>query len=659
MRFHITNDINDEVAHKSLPAGKNPVKIGSASGNDVVLNTNFIDDEAGWLYNDGDGAGWKFWPASDGWMADDIPLRQNTPVVISSGQTLSCYPCHLTVTLSSGDEALSEPDKRRALDQTCSGIINDLHNSLLLVLNERGDSGKAEADRLEGEYILQVEQLISDLAEKHSLLPASNMSRTSAGDHFAATFLKSRLLRFVISGDWAEPDRSTSSGTQLTSSKAMWFQNHSLDRNTEKQVNALAVKTAQSLELNPKADMSIQMRKIDQRFWTVWKDVGEGLGPELVRYMFLSQIRKEIKDIMYGLGPLEDLLENPTISEIMVNDADNIFIEKNGIVENSGRRFVKDLEDFIRRIVSRVQRKIDTSEPMVDARLPDGSRVNAIIKPLTVGGPCLTIRRFPQRPLTMERLVEMGALSSAASDFLEAAVRMKCNILVSGGTGTGKTTLLNALSAFIPDKERIITIEDTAELRLPKTHVVSLETKLKNVEGKGAVDIRMLVKNALRMRPDRIIVGECRGGEALDMLQAMNTGHDGSMTTLHANTPDDVISRLEVMVQQSADSNLPVSSIHQQIASALDLVIQLSTEIVPDPKRSGERMRRRFVSAITEVVGIDPEAGGVYLKPVFDAGERRVLQPTGFLPTFIGDLVTEGGLNLSTLLALDAQGVTQ
>ena len=294
------------------------------------------------------------------------------------------------------------------------------------------------------------------------------MSRTSAGDHFAATFLKSRLLRFVISGDWAEPDRSKSAGTELTSSKSTWFQNHSLDRNAEKQVTALAQQAARSLELNPKADMSIQMRKIDQSFWTVWKDIGEGLGPEMVRYMFLSQIRKEIKDIMYGLGPLEDLLENPTISEIMVNDADNIFIEKNGIVENSGRRFVKDLEDFIRRIVSRVQRKIDTSEPMVD--------------------------------------------------------------------------------------------------------------------------IRMLVKNALHM------------------LQAMNTGHDGSMTTLHANTPDDVISRLEVMVQQSADSNLPVSSIHQQIASALDLVIQLSTEIVPDPKRSGERMHRRFVSAITEVVGIDPEA---------------------------------------------------
>ncbi len=647
MHFHVTNDITDEVFHRSLPPGKNPVRIGSGTGSDVLLNTNLIDSDAGWLYNEGDGVGWKFWPASDGWNIDDIPLRKSTPVLVQSGQTLSCYPCHLTVTIHSGDEAIPEIALRRDLDQRCSNIINDLHTSLLTVLNERGDGNRSDSDRLEEEYILQVEQLIADLADRHTLLPSTSLNRTEAGDHFAAMFLKSRLLRYVVAGDWSEQNRRGSDGQRVS-----WYLNHSLDRNAEKQVLAAAERAASALELSQQGDMSTRIRRIDARFWDIWKETSETLGPELIRYMFLTQIRKEIKDIMYGLGPLEDLLENPTISEIMVNDADNIFIEKDGMVENSGRRFVKDLEDFIRRIVSRVQRKIDTSEPMVDARLPDGSRVNAIIKPLTVGGPCLTIRRFPVRPLTIDRLVELGALSASARDFLQAAVRMRCNILVAGGTGTGKTTLLNALGAFIPEKERIITIEDTAELRLPKTHVVSLETKLKNVEGKGAVDIRMLVKNALRMRPDRIIVGECRGGEALDMLQAMNTGHDGSMTTLHANTPEDVISRLEVMVQQSADSNLPVSSIHSQIASAIDLIVQLSTEVVADPRRAGERMRRRFVSAITEVVGVDEERGGVYLKTIFRAPSDCPLDPTGFFPTFIEDLISEGGLNLETLLPL-------
>ena len=648
MHFHITNEINDEVTYRTLPIGKNPIKIGSSPTNDVVLNTNLIEDEAGRVYNEGDGAGWKFWPASDGWSIDDVPLRQNTPAVIATGQTLSFFPCHLTVTLNVEDDVSSDLETRRELDQKCSEIVNDIHSALLAVLNERGDSGKSEPDRLESEYILQLEQLIAGIAETHSQLPATNLSRTAAGDHFAGMFLKSRLLRLVVSGDTIEQERSDSKG-----SKPEWFHNHSRDRNADKNVAVLVTKMAEQLDLSLNGDMSVQIRKIEQGFSEVWNDTVESLGPGTIRYIFLSQVRKEIKDIMYGLGPLEDLLDNPTISEIMVNDADHIFIEKNGIVENSGRRFVKDLEDFIRRVVSRVQRKIDTSEPMVDARLPDGSRINAIIKPLTVGGPCLTIRRFPQKPLTMQRLLEIGAVSRSARDFLEAAVRMGCNILVAGGTGTGKTTLLNALSEFIPNKERIITIEDTAELKLQKSHVVSLESKLKNVEGKGAVDIRMLVKNALRMRPDRIIVGECRGGEALDMLQAMNTGHDGSMTTLHANTPDDVISRLEVMVQQSADSNLPVSSIHQQIASAIDFIVQLSTEIILDPRRPGEKLRRRFVSAITEVVGLDPDNNGVYLKPIFTTTNGGPLQPTGCFPTFIEELVEEGGLNLQTLLAFD------
>src|SRR5262249_1820379 len=281
--------------------------------------------------------------------------------------------------------------------------------------------------------------------------------------------------------------------------------------------------------------------------------------------------------------------------EIMVVDKDRIFVEKAGVLQNSGRRFISDEVTLaiIERIVARVGRRIDRSSPLVDARLADGSRVNAVIPPVAVSGPCLTVRKFPARKLTVADLVEKGSLSKSAAAFLRSAVLARKNILVSGGTGTGKTTLLNCLSDFIPDKERIVTVEDTAELQLQKEHVVRMETKLANVEGAGAYTIRDLVRNALRMRPDRIVVGECRGPEALDMLQAMNTGHDGSMTTIHANTAGDVILRLEVLVQMAAE--LSMASIHRQIGSAIDLVVQLAR------LRDG----RRVDSQITQFVDVD------------------------------------------------------
>jgi len=650
MRVLISDDITGAVEIKDFI--KNPVRIGRASSNDLVLKPGFIAPEAGRIYNDADGKGWKYIPTSDGWSLDDVRLPRNVSVVIESGQTLSHVTCHLTVTWNPENEETSDVESRRILDQKCAEIINNLHGELLSLLKERGDTAKGDPDNSTAEYVLDLEQSIGSLAERHPEFPASNLVRTHAGDYFAGLFLKFRLLRLVTGGETSgqalsEPDRS-----EIAGFGGHWSQNQSYDRNAEGGVRAQIATIAERLAVDVNKDMSEQINNIERGFWQIWNEMIEGLSAATIRYMYLSQVRKEVKDIMFGMGPLQDLLDNPTISEIMVNDADHIFIEKNGIIENSGRRFVKDLEDFIRRVVSRVQRKIDSSDPMVDARLADGSRINAIIKPLTVGGPCLTIRRFPKKPLTMERLIEIGAVTPAARDFLAAAVQIGCNILVAGGTGTGKTTLLNALSHFIPDKERIITIEDTAELKLQKSHVVRLETKQNNVEGKGAVEIRELVKNALRMRPDRIIVGECRGGEALDMLQAMNTGHDGSMTTLHANTPKDVVSRLEVLVQYSKN-NLPVSSIHQQIASAIDLVIQLSTEITPDSMRPGGRVHRRFVSEITEVVGLDPEGDGIYLKPLFSAPTGTSLRPTGFLPTFIEELVSEGNLNLDTLLTLD------
>ncbi len=310
------------------------------------------------------------------------------------------------------------------------------------------------------------------------------------------------------------------------------------------------------------------------------------------------RIIKEIQNEILGLGPLECLLADPSISDILVNGPGQIYVERNGRLELTSARFDNDrhLMTIIDRIVSRVGRRIDESSPMVDARLPDGSRVNAIIPPLALNGPVMSIRRFAVDRLTIERLVELGELTPTVGRVLQAAVRGKLNILISGGTGTGKTTLLNVLSGFIPPDERVVTIEDSAELQLQQPHVVRLETRPPNIEGRGEVAQRDLVRNSLRMRPDRIVVGEVRGAEALDMLQAMNTGHDGSLTTIHANTPRDALTRIESMVAMSG-VNLPSRPLRAQIASALDLVIQLERH---------EDGRRRIVS-IQEISGVEGE----------------------------------------------------
>jgi pilus assembly protein CpaF len=306
----------------------------------------------------------------------------------------------------------------------------------------------------------------------------------------------------------------------------------------------------------------------------------------------------EVHHELFGLGPLEPLLADPTISDILVNSHSNIYIERRGKLERTGITFKDDehLMRVIERIVSTVGRRIDEAQPMVDARLPDGSRVNAIIPPLAIDGPVLSIRRFGTDPLRMAQLIENGALTREIAILFEMCVKARLNILISGGTGAGKTTLLNALSAFIPVDERIVTIEDSAELQMQQPHVVRLETRPPNIEAKGEVSQRDLVKNALRMRPDRIVVGEVRGAEAIDMLQAMNTGHDGSLTTVHANTPRDSLGRLETMIQMTG-MRLSDRAMRQQIASALDLVIQVA--------RLTDGTRR--ITSISEITGMEGE----------------------------------------------------
>ena len=341
---------------------------------------------------------------------------------------------------------------------------------------------------------------------------------------------------------------------------------------------------------------------------------------------------KDVLDEAIGLGPLEDLLKNPDVSEIMVNRADQIFVELKGKPTLIPARFSgdKQLMGVIERIVAPIGRRIDEKTPMVDARLRDGSRVHAIIPPLALDGPVLTIRKFSKDIMGPETLIKFGALTEEMADFLRACVQAKLNIIISGGTGTGKTTLLNTMASFIPNHDRIITVEDSAELRLAQEHIVRLESRPANLQGEGAIPIRELVRNTLRMRPDRIVVGECRGAEALDMLQAMNTGHDGSMTTIHSNSPRDCIARLETLVM-FAGMDLPSKAIREQVASAVQLIVQLT--------RLGDGTRK--ITAITEVTGM--ESTTVSLQDIFQFKEKGVDEQgkvlgsflaTGLVPTF-------------------------
>jgi pilus assembly protein CpaF len=361
-----------------------------------------------------------------------------------------------------------------------------------------------------------------------------------------------------------------------------------------------------------------------------------------------ERLVEELIDDIMGHGPLERLLADDTISEIMVNAPNDVWIEREGILHRTTVRFTDEsqLRRIITKIVAEVGRRIDESQPMCDARLPDGSRINAVIPPLSLAGALLTIRKFGAERLDVEALVRLGTLSPETADLVHSCVEARLNILISGGTGTGKTTLLNAMSAGIPNSERIVTIEDAAELRLAQRHVLRLESRPKNIEGEGEVTIRDLVRNTLRMRPDRIVVGEVRGAEALDMLQAMNTGHDGSLSTIHANSPRDALARLETMVLM-AGYELPIRAIRQQVASALDLIIQL--ERVHDGTRK--------VMAITEVQRMESDV--ITLQELFgfqfDAvGSNRAvvgnLTSTGLRPTFL-DKFEKRGVKLPAWLS--------
>ncbi len=409
------------------------------------------------------------------------------------------------------------------------------------------------------------------------------------------------------------------------------------DIDIEKVKTYLATTIARKLEANPAA-IEKRRRVITHLLGQIYEQTQLNL-PDTLR----QQLFRDILDDLIGYGPIQHLLEDDSVSEVMVNGPSDVYIEREGrlIKTNVQFRDNEHVRHVIDRIILPLGRRVDEDKPTVDARLPDGSRVNAVVPPVAIDGPSITIRKFTKEKLDIEQLVEFDSITSQMAEFLKACVVSRLNIIISGGTGSGKTTLLNVLSSYIPGEDRIVTIEDAAELKLQQDHVVRLETKPPSVEGSGAVHVRDLVRNSLRMRPDRIIVGEVRGGEAIDMLQAMNTGHDGSLTTLHANSPRDALSRLETMALM-AGMEMPLSVIRQQIASAVDLIVQQSR------LRDGSRK----VTYITEVAGQEGET--IVMTDIFKFKQTAInedgkivgeLKPTGIRPMFT-ERLEEAGFDL-------------
>lgn len=619
------NNIIDTERHVVEVTGDR-VRIGRAKANDIVLESPFVAEEAAVLERRS-GAWEVIALGMNGLRVGEEQLYSGDRLALRTSCSLSLFPFSLTLDLPSLAQTTREAE-RAALDEQMSQLVHDLHVALLKKMDLTGEVSKSLLS--DDEYLLRFEKTLDALTKSR---PEFQQGAAPLVTHLAGQGLRDRLLDRITAGK----------GRCMLGEDRHWSRIVSSVPEREAEVDSTAQYLQQQILGGDKEiPLPTQIEAVEQKFWPAWDAIESRLHETFKLYAALQYLKKELKDIVFGYGPLEDLLRLPNVSEIMVVDRNHTYVERDGVLQNSGRRFISDLviETIIQRIVANVGRRIDKSQPLVDARLADGSRVNAVIAPLAVSGPTLTIRKFPARKLLIDDLVAKGALPRTAAEFLRAAVLARKNILISGGTGTGKTTLLNCLSDFIPDRERIVTVEDTAELQLAKEHVVRLETKNANVEGAGEYTIRDLVKNALRMRPDRIVVGECRGPESLDMLQAMNTGHDGSLTTIHANTARDVTLRLEVLVQMAAD--LPVESIRQQIGSAIDVIVQL--------KRLHNG--RRVVSQITEVRGVNERTGELELRDLFmldDSSEHSAdLCPTGRLPTFIRELLDTGKLDLGT-----------
>jgi Flp pilus assembly CpaF family ATPase len=624
LRYYSVFDGQPSIAHVK----GDRVAIGRSQENDIILQNRFVDPSAVQL-NRRDGHWFIQAIGVRGIKSDGRPLRPGQQIQWNGSVPLTVFPYVFHLQENVSTHGLARTRYQKEIHQLVRGIHVDVLRQLHL---------REAADRIPEttEELLDIERMIEAIAAHFGLIDAEQRPLAS---ELAGHCVRDEILTMLLER------QSNSSDASVWLPKHEWNELATAVPAREDELNGWTLRCTKELFKGiDDEQLDTRIDRVELDFWRVWDDVSKRLSQPLRDYLAMRQLKKQLKDMLYGFGPLEDLLRIPTISEIMVNASDEIFIEKSGVLQNSGRQFVSDkvTRSIIERIVGRVGRHIDTAQPMVDARLPDGSRVNAVIPPLAVKGPCLTIRKFGCSRFSLDDLIEMDCLTPQVAEFLEACVRTRRSILVSGGTGSGKTTMLNLLSEAIPRRERIICIEDTHELQLNHPNLVFAECRDGNNEGKGKVVIRDLLKNALRQRPDRLIIGECRGEEALDMLQAMNTGHDGSMTTIHANHPADALRRLEVLVR---DSGLPNDAIRQQIVSAIDVIVQL--------RRDSNGKRR--ITEVTQVVRFDEQTNQIKLRTLFDlrnhgsdASDR--LTPTGCIPTFANDLIRTGGLRIERFL---------
>jgi pilus assembly protein CpaF len=602
--------------------GGGEITIGRESGNTVRLQSTFVSRQHARITRSGN----DFTIESLGLNGTVVANRTLGPgesarLHVGDEIRLGEYSVYLVSEGAKAEAAAAQEDPRRkVLD-----IERQIHAQLLAKLNLRAVGAGAKNDP---EYTRTIKTVLNQLVAE--VVPTIDQA---LGDHMIEELLR-RLTAAEV--------------TRRATGQLLWdygFDDSDvLEQKYEQAVGRVIRLMLRDLELTLDPErVRDDLDRVDAQFHERFQKYSKQVTLGLWRYLVQRRLTKDIQDIIFGLGPIQDLLEMPNVQEVMVVGKDKIYIEKNGLVENTRRSFFSDeiVEAIIERIVMPVGRKIDRSTPMVDARLPDGSRVNAVIPPLALAGPVLTVRKFSKIPFTIDDLVERGTLDRGTAQFLRGTIVGRKNLLISGGTSSGKTTLLNVLSAFVSPRERIVTIEDSAELQLPQEHVVGLETRPANVEGRGAYAIRDLVRNALRMRPDRLIVGEVRGPEALDMLQAMNTGHDGSLTTIHANSPEDSLMRLETMALMAVD--MPVRAIREQIVAALDVIVQLA--------RFADGRRR--VTHINEVVGMDRDAGTVLVQPIFllrDQSKTGRLVHTGYIPSFTNELLEKKVLDLSAFL---------
>ena len=622
----IYNQFNDRKT--AVPLKEDVIFIGREAGNHVCLQSPFISRVHARLIREG-----QRWSVEslglNGVAIGGAALRSGARQAVAEGQEIRIgeFLLYLIDRAAAPGAAAARgaSPARRALE-----LERAIHWALLERLNLRKFAGSSRGNR---EHVAEVRTHLEDLIS-HAVGQVDKLT----AKHLCVGYLKRRVMSHVarlstgrLEG-WSEHDEGDRGDDQIESVLAQL---------TQQLMGAFALK------LDPDG------KSVKQDLWMIEDGFEAAVAPILNQftvglrdYVVRRTLMKDMLDIVLGFGPLQDLLEMPNINDIMVVGGDRIYVERDGVVTNTGRGFFSDdvVLSVIERIITPTGRKIDQSTPLVDARLPDGSRVNAIIPPLSLCGPCLTIRKFSRKPYTMADLIGFRTLNPRAALFLQACVRGRKNILITGGTGSGKTTLLNVLAGYCGREERIVTIEDAAELRLPQEHVVSLETRPANVEGKGQYSIRELVRNALRMRPDRIVVGEVRGAEALDMLAAMNTGHDGSLTTIHANSPADAMSRLETMVLMAVD--MPVRAIREQIVGGLELVVQVA-------RRPGGG---RAVTSICEVRDIDDVTHRIILEDLFvlrsrsgmkvTHAEDAELVHTGYIPEFAERLINDGLLEL-------------